>query len=162
MSDVEDIKYIRKLKVCVVGHGLGADGKAAVLTNLIAFWTQDHSIFERQTFPTMIDDFEIPFDLKTNKIGSASDAAVILGFKDANPRADQLRRLSYPGTDVFLLIISVVRLPQSTSLKDDIKNWLNELNTYAPGVPVIVVGVMGHKRQNAEVIQHLKEKNKVH
>jgi len=138
---------------------LGADGKGAVLTNLLAFWTRDRSIFERETFPTMIDEFEIPFDLKSKKIGSASDESVLLDFKDTNPRADQLRRISYPGTDCFLLVISVVRLPMSRSLVEDIKNWLLELKENGPsGVPVVVIGVMGHKRQVPEVIDQLQEK----
>jgi len=157
----EEIKYIKKLRICVVGHGLGPDGKAAVLTNLLGHWTADRTIRERTTFPTMLDEFEIPFDMKTRKIGSTSDESVLLSFKDANPRADALRRVSYPGTDVFLVVISVVRLPMGESLKGDIKTWLAELSQNAPGVPVVIVGVMTHKRQDKEILARLEEKKKV-
>lgn len=50
---------------------------------------------------------------------------------------DQLRPLSYPQTDIFLVCFSVVSLSSFENVR---AKWLPEIQHHAPGVPFILVG----------------------
>ncbi|MBA0806546.1 hypothetical protein Gohar_005997, partial [Gossypium harknessii] len=50
---------------------------------------------------------------------------------------NRLRPLSYRGADVFVLAFSLV---SRASYENVLKKWIPELQHYAPGVPVVLVG----------------------
>ena len=57
---------------------------------------------------------------------------------------DQLRPLSYPSTDVFLLMFSVV----SKDSLDNVKSkWVKELRHFSPTVPIVLVGTKTDLRE---------------
>jgi small GTP-binding protein len=65
---------------------------------------------------------------------------------------DQLRPLSYPNTNVFLVCFSVA----SPSSFDNVRSkWLPELNQHAPGVPLILVGTKSDMRGDSSVAEEL-------
>ena len=69
---------------------------------------------------------------------------------------DQLRGLSYPSTDVFVLCFSVV-CPDS--LENLQTQWAPLVKKHGPKARLLVVGTKEDLREKEEVIQKLKEKN---
>lgn len=67
---------------------------------------------------------------------------------------DRLRPLTYPQTDVFLVLFSVVSRPSFDNAR---LKWIPELDQFAPGIPRILVGVKKALRDDPEVLQKLKE-----
>ncbi len=65
-----------------------------------------------------------------------------------------MRPLSYPQTDVFLVSFSLV---SPTSLENVEAKWVPELQHYAKGVPIILVGTKADLREEPKVIQKLAE-----
>lgn len=64
---------------------------------------------------------------------------VSLGLWDTagSEEYDQLRPLSYPATDVFLICFSVVDPGSFDSVK---RKWVKEVQHYNPDTPIILVG----------------------
>jgi small GTP-binding protein len=60
---------------------------------------------------------------------------------------DQLRPLSYPGTDVFLICFDLARRASFDSVKD---KWVPELAKHAPGTPFLLVGCKADLRDTRE------------
>lgn len=61
---------------------------------------------------------------------------------------DVLRPLSYPGTDVFLIIFSIT----SKSSFENVKaKWILELQKHAPDTPFILVGTKLDMRSNESI-----------
>ncbi|KAE8662219.1 Rac-like GTP-binding protein 2 [Hibiscus syriacus] len=58
-----------------------------------------------------------------------------ISFPDED--CNRLRPLSYRGADVFVLVFSLV---SRASYENVLKKWTPELQNYAPGVPVVLVG----------------------
>ncbi len=50
---------------------------------------------------------------------------------------DRFRPLTFPGTDVMLLVYSVI---DRQSFENVEKRWMPEILHYAPGVPCILIG----------------------
>ena len=50
---------------------------------------------------------------------------------------DRLRRLTYPGTDIFLVCFSLASQESLNSVRDF---WTKELQRHVPGAPLILVG----------------------
>ena len=50
---------------------------------------------------------------------------------------DQLRPLSYPGTDVFVICFSLTAPETFENVK---KKWVLEVNHFNPNTPVVLVG----------------------
>jgi Ras-related C3 botulinum toxin substrate 1 len=68
---------------------------------------------------------------------------------------DRLRPLSYPQTDVFLIVFSIISPHSFENVKS---KWWPELQYHAPGVPVILVGAKAHLREDEETISQLAGK----
>ena len=49
----------------------------------------------------------------------------------------RMRPLSYPNTNVFVIVYSVVNVGSKENVA---QKWIPELNNHAPGVPIIIVG----------------------
>ncbi len=68
---------------------------------------------------------------------------------------DRLRPLSYPQTDCFLLMFSVV---SPTSFKNIASQWAPELRHYCPEAPILLIGTKIDQRDDQVVGQILKSK----
>jgi len=145
--------------VCV---GDGGSGKTCLL---IRYTT---NAFPSDYIPTVFDNHcaNVMVDGKP----------INLGLWDTAGREDyeRLRPLSYPQTDVFLLLFSVVGpfykyyyRPTSKfendnylAAEDTLKNyWVKEIRTYCPNTPIILVGSRIDLREDAATLKALEEKN---
>lgn len=78
---------------------------------------------------------------------------------------DELRPLSYPGTDAFIVcysIIDEVSLQVSSALlcppsfKACVDRWVPEIEEHCSGVPIILVGTKNDLRSKPDIIEQLK------
>jgi Ras-related C3 botulinum toxin substrate 1 len=69
---------------------------------------------------------------------------------------NRLRPLSYPRTDVFLCLFSIV---SPTSFENVSARWVPEIRHFCPKVPIILVGTMVDLREDRDTIERLQEKN---
>uniref|UniRef100_A0A0E0L9R4 Uncharacterized protein n=1 Tax=Oryza punctata TaxID=4537 RepID=A0A0E0L9R4_ORYPU len=113
----------RFIKCVTVGDG--AVGK----TCMLICYTSNK--FPTDYVPTVFDNFSanVVVDGTTVNLGLWDTA----GQEDYN----RLRPLSYRGADVFVLAFSLV---SRASYENVMKKWLPELQHYAPGVPIVLVG----------------------
>ena len=113
---------MQTVKLVVVGDD--GVGKTCLL---ISYTTNS---FPQEYVPTVFDDYSA--NIIVNEI------VVNLGLWDTagNEEYDKLRVLSYPGTNVFLILYSVA---SRTSFENVKKRWQPELQTNCPGVPVFLV-----------------------
>ncbi|KAE8812837.1 RAC-ROP-like G-protein [Hordeum vulgare] len=113
----------RFIKCVTVGDG--AVGK----TCMLICYTSNK--FPTDYIPTVFDNFS------ANVV--ADGTTVNLGLWDTAGQEDynRLRPLSYRGADVFVLAFSLV---SRASYENIMKKWIPELQHYAPGVPVVLVG----------------------
>uniref|UniRef100_M4BQL1 Uncharacterized protein n=1 Tax=Hyaloperonospora arabidopsidis (strain Emoy2) TaxID=559515 RepID=M4BQL1_HYAAE len=68
---------------------------------------------------------------------------------------DQVRPLSYPQTDVFLVCFSVV---SCASFENVTSKWVPEIRQHGPGVPFILVGTKSDLRYDEETLSELRER----
>ncbi|ELP92373.1 RAC GTPase, putative [Entamoeba invadens IP1] len=69
---------------------------------------------------------------------------------------DQLRALSFPQTDIFLICFSVVSPPSFDNVS---AKWQPEVAHNCPNIPYIFVGTKVNTRENNDQLKRLKEKN---
>lgn len=67
---------------------------------------------------------------------------------------DRLRPLSYPQTDVFLVCYSVIAPNSFMNVKT---KWYPEIKHYAPGVPFILVGTKVDLKDDAAMLEKVKQ-----
>jgi len=117
------------LKCVVVGDG--AVGK----TSLLISYTRN--AFPEEYVPTVFDNYtaDVLSDGKPIALGLWDTA----GQEDY----DQLRPLSYPMTDVFLVCFSVT---SETSLKNVTDKWIPELQQHEPDTPMMLCGLKSDLR----------------
>src|SRR5579872_6756333 len=109
----DKLEFLPKIKVCVIGHDIL---KEKSLGDILSFWLQE-PVVDRKA--TVTDTFQIPFDMKNSMIGLRSSGdCVLLEFVDTNNRSKQLRRVSFPNTDVFLIV----------SLEAHKEEWIAEIH----------------------------------
>ncbi|CAN1156832.1 Rac-like GTP-binding protein 3 [Linum perenne] len=113
----------RFIKCVTVGDG--AVGK----TCMLICYTSNK--FPTDYIPTVFDNFS------ANVV--VEGTTVNLGLWDTAGQEDynRLRPLSYRGADVFVLTFSLV---SRASYENIMKKWIPELQHYAPGIPVVLVG----------------------
>ncbi|KAJ8452406.1 hypothetical protein Cgig2_006211 [Carnegiea gigantea] len=89
--------------------------------------------------PTVFDNFS------ANVV--VEGTTVNLGLWDTAGQEDynRLRPLSYRGADVFVLAFSLV---SRASFENVQKKWILELQHYAPGVPIVLVGTKRDLRED--------------
>jgi len=66
---------------------------------------------------------------------------------------DELRPLSYPGTDAFIVCYSIIDM---TSLVSVEKRWWPEIKANCEGVPIILVGTKNDLRTKPDILERLK------
>ncbi|BAT76120.1 hypothetical protein LR48_Vigan01g239100 [Vigna angularis] len=113
----------RFIKCVTVGDG--AVGK----TSMLICYTSNK--FPTDYVPTVFDNFS------ANVV--VEGTTVNLGLWDTAGQEDynRLRPLSYRGADVFVLAFSLV---SHASYENVLKKWVPELQHFAPGIPVVLVG----------------------
>ncbi|ELP85274.1 RAC GTPase, putative [Entamoeba invadens IP1] len=130
------------VKLVVVGDG--AVGKTCLL---ICYTTNE---FPKDYVPTVFDNYIAPM--------TVDGKAINLGLWDTAGQEDyeQLRPLSYPNTDLFLLCFSVI---SRTSFNNITAKWLPEIRHYEPKCRVMLVGTKTDCRNDEAVLRKLAEDN---
>ncbi|MEE6518469.1 hypothetical protein FKM82_029472 [Ascaphus truei] len=88
----------------------------------------------------------------------------LLGLYDTAGQEDydQLRPLSYPNTDVFLICFSVVNPASYHNVQEE---WVSELKACMPRVPYVLIGTQIDLRDDPKTLVrllHMKEKPLTH
>jgi len=134
-------KFPTNIKAVAIGDG--TVGKTCLL---ISYTTNS---FPSDYVPTIFDNYSCNVMV---------DGQVInLGLWDTAGQDDydRLRPLSYPQTDVFLLIFSIISPESFQNVK---MKWAPEITHYSPGTPIILIGNKVDLRGDSEVVQHLAQK----
>jgi len=126
---------MNNVKLVVVGDD--SVGKTCLL---ISYTT---NAFPSEYVPTVFDDYSanIMVDGKPCQLG--------LGDVAGSADYDRLRPLSYPQTDVFLILYSVI---SKTSFENVTKRWIPELEQHAPETPFVIVGTKTDLRSDEAVV----------
>jgi len=133
----------RDLKITVVGNT--SVGKTSLL---ISYTTNS---FPGEHVPTVFDNYS------ANAI--VDEEPINLGLWDTAGAQEfkELRPLSYPGTDAFIVCYSVL---DEESLKAVTDIWIPEINEHCAGVPIILVGTKIDLRTKKEVVEQYQKEGK--
>ena len=116
-------------------------------TTMLVSFTSNATLADYQ--PTVYDNY--------NAITMHNDKPVSLHISDTAGQEDydHLRPLAYPQTDCFLLCFSLVSQVALSNVKS---KWAPELQKYAPGVPIILVGTKKDLLQDTQHLQQMRQK----
>ena len=127
------------LKVVVVGDG--AVGKTSMLVSAVT------GQFPKEYIPTVFDNHEMDKEL------DGKSSRVILYDTAGQEEYESLRLLSYPDTDVFLVVFSVQSSPSFDNIE---KKWLKEVRHHRPFTPCIIIGAKADLREDDGIIAEMK------
>lgn len=135
---------MQSVKCVIVGDG--AVGK----TSLLITYTQ--GTFPTDYIPTIFDNYAANLFYKGGYYS--------LGLWDTagQEEYDRLRPLSYPQTDVFLLVYSIVNPNSYNNIRH---KWYPELTHYCPSTPILLVGNKEDLREDVDSIERLKTRGHV-
>lgn len=129
----------KDIKCVTVGDG--AVGKTCILVSY------SQNMFPEDYIPTVFDNY-------CAKLMHNGQYINLQLWDTAGQEAFQrLRHISYPGTDVFLVVFSVV---SRNSFNNAINLWVNDVKENAPGVPIILVGAKSDLRTDELTLQKCK------
>jgi len=123
----------RDIKITVVG-----DTSVGKTSLLISYTTNS---FPGEHVPTVFDNYS------ANAI--VDEEPITLGLWDTagSSEYNELRPLSYPGTDAFIVCYSII---DPNSLKCVSTKWVPEIQEHCPEVPIILVGTKLDLRNKPE------------
>ncbi|XP_025053735.1 rho-related GTP-binding protein RhoJ isoform X1 [Alligator sinensis] len=129
----------KKMLKCVV-VGDGAVGKTCLLMSYA------NDAFPEEYVPTVFDHYAV-----TVTVGGKQH---LLGLYDTAGQEDynQLRPLSYPHTDVFLICFSVVNPASYHNVQEE---WVPELKDCMPDVPYVLIGTQIDLRDDPKTLARL-------
>ncbi|XP_050994648.1 rho-related GTP-binding protein RhoJ isoform X1 [Labeo rohita] len=129
----------KKMLKCVV-VGDGAVGKTCLLMSYA------NDAFPEEYVPTVFDHYAVNV--------TVSGRQHLLGLYDTAGQEDynQLRPLSYPNTDVFLICFSVVNPASYHNVQEE---WVPELKSCMPHVPYILIGTQIDLRDDPKTLARL-------
>ncbi|KAK2864019.1 hypothetical protein Q7C36_003173 [Tachysurus vachellii] len=130
---------VKKMLKCVV-VGDGAVGKTCLLMSYA------NDAFPEEYVPTVFDHYAVNV--------TVSGRQHLLGLYDTAGQEDynQLRPLSYPNTDVFLICFSVVNPASFYNVQEE---WVPELKSCMPHVPYILIGTQIDLRDDPKTLARL-------
>jgi Ras-related C3 botulinum toxin substrate 1 len=132
------------VSVKIVVVGCGAVGKTSFLIRYTS------RIFPQEYIPTVFDNYT------AQKIHNNIPVAVSLwDVSGGGEDYDRLRPLSYPFTDVFLMMFSLV---SPTAYENMAAKWYPEVNHHAPDAYKLLVGSKADLRDDPDAMEKLKQK----
>ncbi|XP_075470981.1 rho-related GTP-binding protein RhoJ isoform X1 [Ascaphus truei] len=151
---------VKKMLKCVV-VGDGAVGKTCLLMSYA------NDAFPEEYVPTVFDHYAVTVTVagKQHLLGlydTAGQNVSMIYFTVFQEDYDQLRPLSYPNTDVFLICFSVVNPASYHNVQEE---WVSELKACMPRVPYVLIGTQIDLRDDPKTLVrllHMKEKPLTH
>lgn len=134
----------------------------AIVSRRKMFLTQFSTIFRRKKIsppkpPPYVPPHEHPrhYTDSTNVMVRNNPIQLNLWDTAGDVENDRLRTLSYPGTDIFLCVFSLV---DPASLDAIQEKFIPEVQQHVPGCQWLLVGCKSDLRNDADVIKRLKKK----
>ena len=136
---------VSSVKVVFIGDG--AVGKTCVLVSYI------QNAFPEDYVPTVFDNFTAKAVCTIDGMKRTVDLS--LWDTAGQEEYDALRPLSYPGTDIFVIVFAVHNPDSFENVK---AKWIGKVSHHCPGTPVILVGNKTDLRTDEIIIQSLAAK----
>lgn len=124
-----------------VAVGDGAVGKTCLLATFAT------NTFPTEYIPTVFDNYA------ANLMVGGKLVHLLLYDTAGQEDYDRLRVLSYPKTDIFMVVFSLI---SPSSLENVVGKWIPEIQHHCPGVPFVLVGNK-LDLQKAEGLLHCSE-----
>ncbi|XP_063677898.1 ras-related protein ced-10-like [Bolinopsis microptera] len=132
---------MRNVKCVCIGDG--AVGKTCLLMS----YSQDR--FPTEYVPTIFDNFAV-----NQEVDGIGPVCLNLWDTAGQEDYDELRRLSYPESEVILMCFSI---NSPTSLANVKHKWSVEAKDYCPEAPVILIGLQADRRKDDNAMELLKQ-----
>ena len=85
-----------------------------------------------------------------------TEVALALWDTQGQEDYDRLRPLSYPDTDVFLLVFSII---EPDSLYNAVETWFPEVKKFCPNTPIVLLGYKSDLRNDPATLRKLSKMN---
>ena len=122
---------MKSVKCVIVG-----DGTVGKTCMLISYTTGS---FPSEYVPTIFDNYQ------TTVMVNGKPICLSLWDTAGQEDYDRIRTLSYPNTDIFLVCYSTVSKKTINNINS---KWLEEIKTYSPNTPYIIVGTKADLKDN--------------